>query len=202
MATNNSHGRSTLLIGILLVGLGALFLLGQILRIDLWQFFWPFFVIVPGLLVFVGMVLGGKPAGPLAIPGSIVTMVGLLLLYQAITGHWESWAYAWALIFPTAVGIGLVINGAWSGIERLVEVGWKWITAGAVIFLIGGMFFELILNISRSLIGDVVWPGLLIALGLYLLLRRGAGAPATEQPPARAETEFEPLGRPRNRQDK
>lgn len=202
MAANNSHGRSTLLIGILLVGLGALFLLGQILRIDLWQFFWPFFVIVPGLLFFVGMVLGGKPAGPLAIPGSIVTMIGLLLLYQSITGHWESWAYAWALIFPTAVGIGLVINGAWSGIGCLVEVGWKWITAGALVFLIGGVFFELILNISRSLIGDVVWPGLLIALGLYLLLRRSARAPVREQPPTKTETEFEPLGRPRNRQDK
>jgi hypothetical protein len=205
---NHSRGRVNLVIGALLVGLGALFLLGQLFNVDLWQFFWPFFIIVPGLLFFVGMVLGGKPAGPLAIPGSIVTTVGLLLLYQSITGHWESWAYAWALILPTSVGIGLSINGAWSDVERLVTTGAKWITVGIALFLIGGVFFELILNISDNFIGNVVWPGLLIAFGLYLLLRRGGigggnhrhvekppvQTPVEEAPPSASGPEFEPIG--------
>lgn len=94
MAHGTPQGRMSVLIGILLVGLGAMFLLGQLFNINLISYLWPFFVIVPGLLFFVGMLLGGKQAGPLAIPGSIVTMTGLLLLYQSITGHWESWAYA------------------------------------------------------------------------------------------------------------
>jgi hypothetical protein len=203
---NSPRGRANLAIGALLIGLGALFLFGHLFHVNLWAFFWPFFIIVPGLLFFVGMVLGGKPAGPLAIPGSIVTMVGLLLLYQSITGHWESWAYAWALILPTSVGIGLSINGAWSDVERLVTTGAKWITVGIALFLIGGVFFELILNISDNFIGNVVWPGLLIAFGLYLLLRRGANAgsgqaakpaadtPVEEAPPAPPEPEFEPIG--------
>jgi hypothetical protein len=204
---NHPRGRVNLVIGALLVGLGALFLLGQLFNVNLWEFFWPFFIIVPGLLFFVGMVLGGKPAGPLAIPGSIVTMVGLLLLYQSITGHWESWAYAWALILPTSVGIGLSINGAWSDVERLVTTGAKWITVGIALFLVGGVFFELLLNISDNFIGNVVWPGLLIAFGLYLLLRRGGlgggvkqiekppvQTPVEEAPPAASEPEFEPIG--------
>jgi hypothetical protein len=204
MATNNQRGRANLLIGMMLVGLGALFLIGQVFNVNLWQFLWPFFIIVPGLLFFVGMLLGGKPAGPLAIPGSIVMMVGLLLLYQAVTNHWESWAYAWALIFPTSVGIGLAINGAWSDVERLTKTGMRWITAGLIIFLVGGVFFEVLLNISRGIVSDVVWPGLLIVLGVYLLVRRGSRSnepavrepeePATGEPTPEAEATFEPIG--------
>lgn len=172
MAQDNSRGRTNVLIGIVLVGLGALFLLGQLFGFSMMQFLWPFFVIVPGLLFFVGMVLGGKQAGPLAIPGSIVTMTGLLLLYQSVTGHWESWSYAWALVFPTSVGVGLLINGAWSDIERLRQTGMKWITGGLVVFLLAGIFFELLIGISGGLVSDVVWPALLILLGVYLLVRR------------------------------
>ncbi len=172
MAHSNPQGRMSVLIGILLVGLGAIFLLGQFFDFNFMRFLWPFFVIVPGLLFFVGMLLGGKQAGPLAIPGSIVTMTGLILLYQSITGHWESWAYAWTLIFPTSVGVGLVINGAWSEIERLRQTGMKWITGGLVLFLLSGMFFELLLGISGGLVSNVIWPVLLILLGVFLLVRR------------------------------
>ena len=45
--------------------------------------------------------------------GMEVVYIGLLLFYQNTFNHFESWAYAWALI-PFAVGIGLVINGTWS----------------------------------------------------------------------------------------
>ncbi len=204
MSNNGSRGRTQLLIGMVLVGLGTLFLLGQLFRIDLWAFLWPFFIIVPGLLFFVGMLLCGRAAGPLAIPGSIVTMVGLLLLYQSVTNHWESWAYAWALIFPTAVGIGLMINGHWSGIDHLVKTGKKWMVTGVVILLVSGTIFELLFNLSGGLIGNVIWPALLIALGVYLLVSRtvrgarsGAEPRHSERPPQTVEAEFEPLGGPR-----
>jgi hypothetical protein len=180
MADNQAHGRAPILVGVLLVALGVMFLLGQIFHVNLWSFLWPFFVILPGLMFFVGMVLGGKAAGPLAIPGSIVTMTGLLLLYQSITGHWESWAYAWALIFPTSIGIGLVLNGAWSDVDKLVASGMKWITAGVIIFLAGGVFFELL--IFRQGVGRIVLPLLLIALGIYLVARRARLDPHAEAP--------------------
>lgn len=205
MAEKGEQRRVSALIGLLLIGLGVLFLLGQVFGVNLWAFFWPFFIIIPGLLFFVGMVMGGKPAGPLAIPGSVVTMTGLLLLYQSITGHWESWAYAWALIFPTAVGIGLLINGVWSGIDKLVEGGRKWITSGVIIFVAGGVFFELL--IFHRGFGRIVWPGVLIALGIYLLVRRSREAPPAEAPRPSAPAEegkknapqFEPLDMNRGR---
>lgn len=101
-------GQIALAIG--LIGLGILFLVGQLLGISLIGWLWPFFVITPGVLFFVVMALGGKDASGFAIPGSIITTVGLILFYQNLTGHWASWAYAWALIFPTAVGAGMMIH--------------------------------------------------------------------------------------------
>ncbi len=198
MEHHNGRGRASNLIGFALLGVGLVFLIGQLLSINLIYYLWPFFVIVPGLLFFMGMVLGGKRLGALAIPGSIITMVGLILLYQNTFKHFESWAYAWALIFPTAVGIGLAVNGAWSGIPALVERGSRWVSAGLVIFLVTGFFFELVLNISNSVIGNLVWPGLLIAFGAYLALRGGRRreTPQAEQPPqppSGHEPEFEAL---------
>jgi len=186
-------GGANIVIGVALVGLGVLFLAGRLFNINFWSFFWPFFIIVPGLLFFVGMALGGKPAGPLAIPGSIVTTVGLILLYQSIFNHWESWAYAWALIFPTSVGIGLIINGKWNNEPHLVESGTKFATVGLIIFLLAGIFFELILNISNNFIGNVLWPLALIAVGVYLVTRRNRGQPAAQTPASAPEETFRPI---------
>jgi hypothetical protein len=134
-------------LGVVLVLLGALFLLEQFLGVRLGNWLWPFFIIIPGLFFFVGMALGGSSAGALAVPGSIVTMVGLLLLYQNSFNHYESWAYAWALI-PVAAGLGMLIHGAWSDRPALMQHGRRTIGVGLVLFLIGFVFFELMLNIS------------------------------------------------------
>src|SRR4030042_1468306 len=103
--------RSSAVLGRALVAVGALLLVGQVLDIDLWGFVWPLVVLVPGVVLFVAMASGGASTAALAIPASIVTMTGLLLLYQSLTGHWESWAYAWSLIFPVSFGVGLIVAG-------------------------------------------------------------------------------------------
>ncbi len=171
MSTNGTRGRANVVIGIALVGAGLLCGLTQFLSATGVFAFWPFFIIFPGLLFFVGMALGGRPAGPLAIPGSIVTTVGLLLLYQATFNQWQSWAYAWSLIFPTAVGLGLIIHGKWSNEPGAVHSGMRWAGVGLVIFLILGAFFELL--VFNNMVARVMWPLLLIGFGIFLLLRRG-----------------------------
>ncbi|MGE5551034.1 MAG: hypothetical protein ACM3ZC_10975 [Bacteroidota bacterium] len=164
-----------LIIGLALVILGTLHLFGELLGINPWRF-WPLLVILPGLLFFVTMVLDGQTAGWLAIPGSMLVTIGLILLYQSLTDHWESWAYAWALIFPTAIGIGLAIQGKWNGEEYAFESGLSLVKTGFTVFLAAGIFFELVLNISGlrdDRIGAFAWPALLVGLGLYLLVGRG-----------------------------
>jgi hypothetical protein len=166
--------------GVGLVGLGAIFLLqeffGTSLRFLSWSFLWPLFVVVPGLVLFAAMLHGGRSAAGLAIPGSIVTMTGLILLYQNTTSHWQSWAYAWVLIAPTSIGIGRAIQGWWTDRPHVIQDGRRLATAGVVLFLILAVFFELVLDISglvdRSL-GRFVFPLLLIAGGAFLVLRGG-----------------------------
>jgi hypothetical protein len=109
---NQSLGAVFIGLGVLLIALGALFLAGQAVGFDLGHFGWPFFFIIPGLAVFgIGLAAGG-PTGERMTPlGAAVTMTGLILLYQNAADHFESWAYAWALAFPTAIGLGHTIYG-------------------------------------------------------------------------------------------
>ncbi len=84
----------TLIGGVMLIGLGTLALFGQLFRgFHFWSYFWPLIVIGAGAMFFVGMLAGGKSVSGLAVPGSIITVNGLMLLFQNFTGHWTSWSY-------------------------------------------------------------------------------------------------------------
>ena len=159
-------------VGGLLIVLGALLLVGQLLGIRPGRFLWPFFVIVPGVVVFAIALTAEPQAGEvLAIVGGIVTMVGALLLYQNTTGHWTSWAYAWALVGPTAAGLAQMIYGSLKGPDTLVATGRHVATIGIAIFLVGAVFFELVIGISGFGLGRFGWPVLLIGAGAFFLLR-------------------------------
>lgn len=162
-------------IGLILIALGALFLVQQITGVDVWHWAWPFAVIVPGLLLFAGMFSGGKSASGLAIPASIVTTTGLILLFQNTFHLWQTWAYAWALIFPTAVGAGIWLSGWWSNQAEPQRVGRRMVEVGLVIFLGLAAFFEILLNLSGLMRwggGGIVVALILILAGVYLLSQR------------------------------
>jgi len=175
---NNSGSKfRSLALGAVLIIVGGLVLLGQLFRINIWGFLWPFFIIIPGALLFsLGLVKGGSAGEGAIIPGSIITMVGALLLYQNSFNHFESWAYAWALVAPTSIGLGQMIYGLLKDRQALVKSGTRLATIGIVIFLVGAIFFELIIGISgfglsRWGLSRFVWPVLLIGLGVLLLFR-------------------------------
>src|SRR5438552_2718636 len=113
--------RQSTILGGLLVLIGAILLIGQFVRIDIGHYGWPFFVIVPGvLIVVVGLTARGAVSEGLAIVGSVIAVSGLILLYQNSTDHFESWAYAWALLFPGAIGVGMILYGlsaGWPGVQ-------------------------------------------------------------------------------------
>jgi hypothetical protein len=159
-------------LGMVLVVVGVFYLLVQLYGIDLSSFGWPLFVIIPGLtLLIVGFVSLGTGA---AIPGGIVTMVGLVLAYQNSTGNWASWAYAWALVAPGGVGLGLFLQGLRERNPGLIKQGRSLMFIAALISLVGFVFFESILNLSG--INDVpvvkaALPALFIVIGVLLLAR-------------------------------
>ncbi len=175
-ASGETRNLMTLGLGIGLVAIGALLLAQELTGVEVWQLTWPFFVIVPGLLLFVAMALKGKRAGPLAIPASIVTTTGLILLVQSTFGVWQTWAYVWTLIAPTSVGLGQWIYGAWSDRPDLRETGLRLTEIGLILFLGLAAFFELLINLSgwmRGTAGSTALAVVLVVLGSYLLVRAG-----------------------------
>lgn len=143
MSIHRMEHRGSLIFGLLLVGLGIVFLAQQFLGAPLLPWLWPLMFLLVALVFFAGMVSGGKEAGGLAIPGSIFMMLGLVFLYQIVFNHWESWAYAWALVAPTGVGIGIMIYGWWSDRIDLRRAGVIITLIGLILFLAFGAFFEL-----------------------------------------------------------
>ncbi len=177
MSSSDLQPRSrdwSLLLGAALVALGILLLLGQVLNVDLAEFGWPFFVIAPGvLLLLLAFALRGRSGAWLVFPGSIVTVTGLLLLYQNTTRHWESWAYAWALVFPASIGIGQIVYGWLTRRHGAMAAGARLSAWGIALFLLGAVFFETVIGISGRDFGQagrIALPALLIAIGLLFLL--------------------------------
>jgi hypothetical protein len=177
MATRSTN-TGAVIVGSLMILFGALALLAQVFRTALdWGAIWPFAIIAAGLAFFVVMVAGGRSAAAFAIPGSILGMIGLMLLYQSLSGNWESWSYGWALIV-VSVGVGITIMGLWGRNPRLQSAGLRVFRVGLILFVIFGTFFELIfLSSSRAALRQYLFPGLLIVVGVYLVLTRAGLLP-------------------------
>ncbi len=166
----NSQGMRWL--GIALIVLGILELFNQVFNIRLGRFLWPLFILVPGVVMLtLALRTAHDSAEPFVVLGSLLTMTGLVLFYQNLTRHWASWAYAWALIAPTAVGAGQWLYGTACGRPSIVKTGKDLLRIGLTMFVAGFIFFELILNISGLGLGAAGWGILLIVVGAFLLLR-------------------------------
>src|SRR5512143_2606769 len=159
--------------GTLLIAFGLLALLSQVFRdVVNWSSLWPIVIIIFGCLFFAGMFLGGRHVSGLAIPGTIIAGIGLMLLYQNYTGHWESWAYSWALIV-LFVGLGIFLAGLYGGDGGQRSAGLNVMKIGFILFVIFGAFFEMIFSADRTLgARGLLFPSLLVLLGLYLVVRR------------------------------
>jgi len=172
METSERRGQSVSSVGgLILVLLGALFLLQQVVDFDIGRIVWPFFIIIPGLLCLTAVALGGKASGWLAVPGSIVTMVGCILLFQALTGRYVTWAYAWALVAPFGVGVGMLLLGLRDDHPWGMASGLTLMAIGLGLFLACGAFFE-VLIFRGAVAAGTIWPLALIAVGIVLLIGR------------------------------
>ena len=174
MGLADPERRGTIVLGLALVIFGGLALVGRALSIDFLGLGWPIFVVAPGIALFAAsLAVGGRPGLALALPGGIVTMVGLVLSFQAATGRWATWAYAWALVAPGGVGVAMVLYGLFTGQGSIVREGWPVVLAGIGLFVGFGLFFEGVVHLSgdRLPIGEPVFAGALVVLGAAILLR-------------------------------
>lgn len=162
-------------LGAILVIVGVAWFASRGLRIDPFAAIadagWPFFVIIPGVVLLVASLVRTPPHGAgLAIAGSIVTTVGAVLFYQQSTGHWASWAYAWALVGPGGAGLGMVFYGLIFGQRDLLAAGARLVAIGGAIFAVGYWYFETIFASGRAPLelGEW-WPIGVIGAGLVAL---------------------------------
>jgi hypothetical protein len=163
------------LVGLLLIVLGVLFLIARMISVDVERLAWPFFVIALGVLVFFFSLARGNQAGErLAMVGSAVTMVGTILLLQNAVDYFQSWAYAWALVFPTSVGVGQIIYGSIKNRAEMTTTGRGRAVVGIILFVVLAVFFEFVIGFGgRGIgLGGVGWPVVLIVLGAVLLVGR------------------------------
>ena len=180
------------ILGTILVLIGLVAGVGRLAGIDLATVIgdqtWPLLVIVPGLLLIGLAFVPAPPDGiGFAIAGAIVTTVGAILLVQANTGLWESWAYVWALI-PGAAGLAKAIYGWATGARDEVRVGLRMMLISGVLFVVGAWYFTAIFATGQPPV-DVAtwWPAALIAVGALITIR-------ALLPPARRDAPEHPAG--------
>jgi hypothetical protein len=164
---------SSAVLGILLVTLGVVALIGRLAGVSLDATAWPVWVIVPGLVMLVASFLIPPRGGlGLAIPGAIITMVGLVLWFQEAYGLFATWAYAWALVAPTGPGLGMLIYGGVHRDRDLVSEGLRMTLVGLGLFIGFAIFFEGVVGLSGRPFGnlDQVLPYAAIGFGALLVV--------------------------------
>lgn len=170
-------------------GLSALFIPGFILLTagslltwsslfnwwSIWERVWPLLI-----LAFAGgfLAAGARMRNVwLAIPGILFGVVGVVMLFTAVTGLWDWWSVLWTTM-PFAVGLSLFVPGARRNVRGLK-------LAGLTLMMLAVGAFGMMTMLLAGLPG-VVGAGLLILAGLGLLSRaffQGRLAqPAEKQP--------------------
>ena len=158
--------RTSLVGGLLLIVLGALFLIFRLFpsirEMFNMAFTWPFIIVAVGGGLFLIGVLTGDPE--MSVPACIVAGIGGILYWQNLTGNWDSWSYVWALI-PGFAGVGHILAGVLGGKMKSIREGVEALVISGVLFVI----FASILGPFAFL--GAYWPVLLIVLGVVMLVR-------------------------------
>ena len=164
MTKHKSVFNGQLYLGFVFIVAGGLFLADMFLFEGILRFYWPLLIVLFGVTFFVGMLVAGKSGAALAIPGTIITFVGLLLFLQNALSLWVTWIYAWTLLI-SAVGLGMLIMNFYLKQQGIRRVAGLLIGIGLTLFVVLGVFIEIILGIT----GVNVNSGVILGSGLVLL---------------------------------
>jgi hypothetical protein len=161
---------SSIIAGLILILVGAFFLmlplfpdLADSINIALT---WPMIIVGVGALFLLGALLG---APGMAIPGSLFAGLGLMLSYQNANNAWKSWGYSWALI-PGFVGVGIVIQETLKGrAAKGLREGGQLIVISLIMFVVAAALIGRLMNFTivaaLLLIGLGLWQLLRVTLG-------------------------------------
>ena len=162
----NRHGRSQLTIGVLLILVGAWFLLDRTVPSfhTLFSKYGEFPInmfMIGGVIFIIGLVLG-QPG--FSVPAAIVAGLGGIFYYQKMSNDASSWSFMWTLIFAF-IGIGNILQGLLGDDFGFnIRRGLKLIAFSAALFLVFSSIFG-----GWELLGSFGPAILLIVLGVWVL---------------------------------
>ncbi len=162
-----------LVAGVVLVIIGAAILVSRLVELNLGTMAWPLWIVVPGAAMLIGSFFIPPRGGVgLAIPGAIVTIVGLILWVQETYDLYATWAYAWALVAPTGPGLGMLLYGIVHRDGELIADGGRTALVGLGLFLGFALFFEGVIGLSGAPLADLdqILPYAVIGLGILLVV--------------------------------
>jgi LiaI-LiaF-like transmembrane region len=161
--------RSDLIFGIILLLIGAWFLLSQfnlvpgLNQIMNVQNQWPLIVIGVGVLLFILALIARAPG--LSVPACIVGGIGGILYWNNLSGNWGDWSFLWTLI-PGFVGVGVLLSTLLGGNEKGgYRAGLRLIVTSLVLLVIFIMIFSGQGYFVRY------WPILVILAGIWIIIQ-------------------------------
>ncbi len=156
-------------IAAILILAGAVLLIGELFDIRLGSSLWPAFILVPGLVFLILAFRGSEANSGFAVPGGVLTTLGLIFFYQIWTDHWESWAYIWALI-PVGVAAALYGVGIRNSDETSLLTARRTARFFGIFFIAGAVFFELLIFDRGGFSGYFLPIALVVVGGVMLWL--------------------------------
>lgn len=165
----SKQGRSQLILGVILILIGAWFLatktVPSLAEFSAKYFQWPFTLMWIGALILIIGLMSGNPG--MAVPALIVAGIGGIFYYnEAYAGGQSAWSYTWTFI-PGFIGLGSILAGLLGeNTRRNIVNGLNMLVTSVVLFLVFASFFG-----GLAILGDYIPAILLIALGIWLLAR-------------------------------
>lgn len=155
--------KKDIMIGLVLIGIGTLLIIQKTIGLDInvWNFIWPLFLLVPGITMHINYFSDRSNQGNLLLAG-VLTIYGALFLVNVLT----NWIYSDNLIFVYPLGIAIgFLEGYAFGDKRSSRLSL------AVIFLAISTYMLLDIILPGVHIKDYILPGLLIISGIYILFK-------------------------------
>lgn len=150
--------------GIALITIGIIFLLPSFIPDLSLRDLWPLLMLGPGILFFAGYFFDKKSYG-LLMPGSILTVYGLLFFYCTLFG-WYQLESLWP-VYMIGPGIGFLLMYYYGRKETALLVLGAIFTLMAVIFL---------LTMSDY---SYLWPIIIIAAGVLIIVKNRRKTPTS-----------------------
>jgi len=155
----NEKNRPSLIPGLLLIAVGIAFLLANLGTFSIrGELIWTYLLIIIGAVFWLGFIFDRSRVGSL-MPGSILLTIGILFHYTSTHG-WETLSYLWPF-FILAPAFGFYAMFIFGTREKGLLVPAGILTVIALFFFLQGT--------NRDL--RLVWPAVLIALGVLLIYR-------------------------------